>query len=87
MRRLLSHPSTFQAGLAVEEGNQLCLEGLRKTAIKIREGHGGAVDQDRARHGMADPEIQAILADPMVNQALRDLSVSFVHSYSCSSIL
>jgi stress-induced-phosphoprotein 1 len=29
---------------------------------------------ERARHGMADPEIQAILQDPVIQQILRDFN-------------
>ena len=28
---------------------------------------------ERAAHGMADPEIQAILSDPVIQQVLRDV--------------
>lgn len=30
--------------------------------------------QERARHGMSDPEIQNILQDPMIQQILRDFN-------------
>ncbi len=65
---------SYKAGLEVEANNQLCLEGLRKTSTKIQQSNSGEVDQERAAHAMADPDIQAILADPMVSQALRDMS-------------
>ncbi len=65
---------SYKAGLKVEPNNQLCTEGIRKTGHKIQESSHGEVDKERAAHAMADPEIQAILADPMVNQALRDMS-------------
>ncbi len=65
---------SYKAGLEVEENNQLCLEGLKKTGNKIHESSRGEVDKERAAHAMADPEIQAILGDPMVSQALRDMS-------------
>lgn len=29
---------------------------------------------ERARHGMADPEIQAILQDPVIQQILKDFN-------------
>ncbi len=65
---------SYKAGLEVEENNQLCLDGLKKTSMKIQMSNSGEVDQERAAHAMADPQIQAILADPMVSQALRDMS-------------
>ena len=52
----------------------LCVQGLQKTRAKIFEGNSnGEMDKERAAHAMADPEIQAILRDPMVNQALQDM--------------
>ena len=30
--------------------------------------------EERARHGMADPEIQSILQDPMMQKILKDFS-------------
>ncbi len=65
---------SYKAGLEVEGNNQLCLEGLKKTGTKIHESNYGEADKERTAHAMADPEIQAILGDPMVSQALRDMS-------------
>ncbi len=65
---------SYQAGLEVEDNNTLCMDGLRKTSNKIAQSNSGEVDKERAAHAMADPEIQAILGDPMVSQALRDMN-------------
>ena len=41
---------------------------------------GYLVDAERSARGLADPEIQAILSDPMVSQAITDL-VSVIQSF------
>eukprot|EP00624_Nannochloropsis_granulata_P006849 evm.model.NODE_526_length_7345_cov_21.990469.3 len=49
------------------------IQGLQKTMMKIRESSSEEADMERAAHGMADPEIQAILSDPVIQQVLRDV--------------
>ena len=39
-----------------------------------RGGRGRSQWKERAAHAMADPEIQYILQDPMINQVLRDFN-------------
>ncbi|KAJ1455214.1 hypothetical protein M885DRAFT_464465 [Pelagophyceae sp. CCMP2097] len=63
---------SYRTGLTLEPDNTLCKDGLRKTQVAINSSQGG--DKERAAHAMADPEIQAILSDPMVRQAITDLS-------------
>lgn len=66
---------TYQKGLAIEADNKACKDGLAKTMRMVNSATcSGEVDKERAAHGMADPEIQAILRDPMVNQVIQDLS-------------
>ncbi|CAN0319054.1 unnamed protein product [Ectocarpus sp. 8 AP-2014] len=62
---------SYKMGLTVEPNNSLCVDGVRKTTVKINEGSGKA-DSERAAHAMADPEIQMILTDPVVRQVLND---------------
>jgi stress-induced-phosphoprotein 1 len=65
---------SYKKGLAVEPGNTLCTQGLNKTIEQINvSARMGEVDNERAAHGLADPEIQAILNDPVVRQVLKDL--------------
>ena len=64
---------SYQKGLKIDEGNKLCREGYAKAIGLINKGSGAAGMTDderreRAAHGMADPEIQGILSDPMVRQ-------------------
>lgn len=46
----------------MEPNHQLCMQGLQKTVQRIREASSQEVDMERAAHGMADPEVQAILS-------------------------
>ncbi|KAE8968046.1 hypothetical protein PF005_g9830 [Phytophthora fragariae] len=55
---------SYEKGLALDPNHQECIDGLRTVMYKIQNGE---TDEERARHGMADPEIQAILRDPLVS--------------------
>eukprot|EP00903_Cladosiphon_okamuranus_P012279 g11516.t1 len=70
---------SYKMGLTVEPNNSLCVDGVRKTSMKISESSGQA-DSERAAHAMADPEIQAILTDPMVRQVLNDFKENPQHA-------
>lgn len=63
----------FKAGLEVDEANPDCQEGYGRTVMKIQAASTGEVDQEQVARAAADPEIQAILRDPVVNQVLQDL--------------
>ena len=65
---------TYKAGLALDEHNEECKEGLQRTIEKINQSQGGEMDSERASKAMADPEIQAIMMDPIVRQTLSDMS-------------
>ncbi|CEG46508.1 stress-induced-phosphoprotein 1 [Plasmopara halstedii] len=60
---------SYEKGLALDSSNQECIDGLRNVMYKIQSGE---TDEERARHGMADPEIQAILRDPVMQNVLND---------------
>jgi tetratricopeptide (TPR) repeat protein len=65
---------SFNKALSLDEGNEEAKEGLRTTISRINASQAsGAVDPERARRAMEDPEIQAIMSDPMVNSALEDM--------------
>ncbi|KAM3574932.1 hypothetical protein VYU27_003158 [Nannochloropsis oceanica] len=64
---------SYKHGMKIEPNNSLCVQGLQKTMMKIRESSSEEADMERAAHGMADPEIQAILSDPVIQQVLRDV--------------
>lgn len=68
---------SYQAGLGIDPSNTACREGLRKVTAMINYGASTMTDEEkeeRARHGMADPEIQSILQDPMMQKILKDFS-------------
>lgn len=68
---------SYKAGLAIDPTNATCKEGLRKVTAMINYGASTMTEEEkmeRARHGMADPEIQSILQDPVIQQILRDFN-------------
>ena len=68
---------SYKAGLEIEPENATCKEGLRKVQAQIAYGRANMTEEqkkEQAAHAMADPEIQAILQDPVVQQTLRDFS-------------
>lgn len=64
----------FKAALELDEDSEEAREGLQRTIAKINESSSkGELDPERAKRAMADPEIQAVMRDPMVSAALEDL--------------
>ena len=68
---------SYKTGLELDSTNTACKEGLRKVTAMINYGASQMTEDEkaeRARHGMADPEIQSILQDPIIQQILRDFN-------------
>ena len=68
---------SYKTGLGIDSTNAACKEGLRKVTTMINYGNSTMTEDEkleRARHGMADPEIQSILQDPMMQQILKDFN-------------
>merc|ERR1719491_767849 len=66
---------SYKMGLSIEENNPQCREGLQKVTQLISYGRQNMTEEqkrEQADHAMADPEIQAILQDPVLQQVLRD---------------
>lgn len=68
---------TYRAGLAVEPDNAELKEGMNRCVAAIRSfsAPGGATDAEvaeRQQRALADPEVQAILQDPVIRQVLQD---------------
>jgi len=63
---------SYRKGLAIEPENAACKEGLRKVSSLVNSNMSEEERKERAAHAMADPEIQAILQDPVMMQVLRD---------------
>merc|ERR1712194_156098 len=68
---------SYKAGLALDSTNATCRDGLRKVTAMINYGSANMSEEEkreRASHAMADPEIQGILQDPVIQQILRDFN-------------
>lgn len=68
---------SYKKGLAIEPNNAACREGLRKVTAQVNMGGANMSEEERkerAEHAMADPEIQAILSDPVIRQILQDFN-------------
>ena len=60
---------TYKKGLVIEPANAACKQGLQRVQTAIYNEGG---DKGRAEQAMKDPEIQAILTDPVMRQVLQD---------------
>src|SRR5690554_11315 len=69
---------SYQRGLAIEENDPLCRQGLQKVMSAINAGSGGDDEaaRERAEHALADPEIQSILQDPIMRNVLSELQTN-----------
>merc|ERR1712038_555642 len=68
---------SYKKGLELDPNNATCRDGLRKVTAMINQGQANMTEEEkkeRAAHAMADPEIQSILQDPVINQVLRDFN-------------
>merc|ERR1712038_1734500 len=68
---------SYKKGLELDPSNAVCKEGLRKVTAMINYGQANMTEEERkerAAHAIADPEIQAILSDPVITQVLKDFS-------------
>jgi stress-induced-phosphoprotein 1 len=65
---------SYRKGLAIEPDNAACKEGLRKVSAMVGSSMSEEEQKERAAHAMADPEIQAILSDPIIRQILNDFN-------------
>jgi len=63
---------SYRKGLAIDPNNVACKEGLQKVSSQVNSNMSEEERKERAAHAMADPEIQAILQDPVMMQVLRD---------------
>lgn len=78
MRDYTKAMETYRKGLEIAPDNEELKAGMRQCRAKIQQGNSGAMskEEQKERHerAMADPEIQAILTDPVMRQVLNDLS-------------
>jgi stress-induced-phosphoprotein 1 len=67
---------SYKKGLMLDSDNVACKEGLQKCLMAISYGRQNMTAEEKreqAAHAMADPEIQGILQDPVMQQVLKDL--------------
>ena len=75
MKEFHKATDSYKKGLELEPGNAACKQGLSKVTAQINYGRANMTEEqkkEQAAHAMADPEIQAILQDPVTQQVLRD---------------
>lgn len=69
---------TYQAGLEIDPSNEELKDGARRCIMEQNKAASGMLTEEelkaRQESAMRDPEIQSILADPVMNQVLRDMS-------------
>jgi len=65
---------SYRKGLAIDSANAACKEGLRKVNVSLGSSMSEEEQKERAAHAMADPQIQAILNDPVTRQILNDFN-------------
>lgn len=68
---------SYKKGLEVDHENAACLEGIRKVQMQISVGRSNMTEEEKkqqAAQAMSDPEIQAIMTDPVMQQLLKDFS-------------
>jgi stress-induced-phosphoprotein 1 len=66
---------SYKKGLELDSTNVSCREGYQKCVTAINYGRKNMTEDEKkeqAAHGMADPQIQAILQDPVIQQVLKD---------------
>ena len=79
MKEYAKAMQTYEDGLKHDPESQELKDGLKRCVIAINTQNSGAEEmteeerQQRQERAMADPEIQAILTDPIMRNVLRDM--------------
>lgn len=63
---------SYETGIAIDPSNAECKDGHARVVYLIQQSQGGEQDKERTAHAMADPDIQAILRDPVMQNVLED---------------
>lgn len=64
---------TYNQGLALDRNNAELKEAKALTLVAIQRENAQGVDPQRQKEALKDPEIQAILKDPIISKVLNDL--------------
>jgi len=62
----------YDKGHTVDPSNQECIDGIAKVEQAVASQQNQEADEEQLQHAMADPEIRAILTDPVMRQVLQD---------------
>lgn len=65
--------STYESVLKIEPANIEAKKGITDTNIQISQSMNNETDEQRVQRAMADPEIAAIVSDPMIRIALEQM--------------
>jgi len=68
--------TSYKKGLEVDSENTACREGLQKVQMQISYGRASMTEEEKKRQAaqaMEDPEIQAIITDPVMQQLLKEM--------------
>lgn len=75
MKEFHKAQESYAKGLQLDPDNSSCKDGLQKCIAAMTYGRQNMTEEEKkqqAAHAMADPEIQSILTDPVIQQVLRD---------------
>lgn len=64
----------YDKGHSIDPSNQECIDGIAKVEQAVAAQQSQGADEEQLQHAMADPEIRAIMTDPVMQQVLQDLS-------------
>ena len=67
---------SYKKGLVLDPENTACRAGLQKVQMQISHGRSAMSEEEKkqqASQAMSDPEIQAIMTDPVMQQLLKDM--------------
>lgn len=73
MKREREAEDTYKEALAIDPNNAEAQEGMRKAQMQRYGAQANMSREERAREAQKDPEIQAILADPVMRQILQQM--------------
>jgi len=62
----------YSRGLDIDPNNQECKDGLASVEAAVNAQQQTGADREQLERAMADPEIRAILQDPIINSVLED---------------
>ncbi len=65
---------SFRQGLELDPENEECKEGLKKVSVAVSSTGDERDLKERQQRAFEDPEIRAIMQDPVMIQVLRDMS-------------